>query len=224
MALEKALITVEHTGEEIRVMFNPEEYTLNKDNNFASQTVPGLRSPLLQFVNGNLRTLEMELLFDTYLPHADNSRPLRDVRDETQKIIKLLDIDSNLHAPPVLMVSWASLQFRCVLARVSQKFILFLPDGRPVRARLTVTFNEFDDAERQAKELNLQTADFTKVHIVVQSETLSAIAGRLYENPQLWRAIAIENGLADPRSIFTGQPLRVPSLPYTDPETREVIV
>jgi hypothetical protein len=66
MPLEKAQITVVHTGEKIEVLFNPEEYTLNKDNNFASQTIPGLSSPLLQFVNGNLRTLEMELFFDTY--------------------------------------------------------------------------------------------------------------------------------------------------------------
>jgi hypothetical protein len=224
MALAKAVITVEHTGEEIPVMFNPEEYTLNKDNNFVSQTIPGLRSPILQFVNGNLRTLEMELLFDTYLPHTTEAESPRDVREETQKIVKLLDIDSNLHAPPVLTVSWASLQFRCVLARVSQRFIMFLPDGRPVRARLTVTFNEFIDAEREAKEVNLQTADFTKVHVVIQGETLSGIAGRFYEDPQLWRPIAIANDIADPRAIVVGQSLQIPSLPFIDPDTREVMV
>ena len=42
------------------LLFNPEEYTLNKDNNFASQAIPGLTGPLLQFVHGNMRTLEME--------------------------------------------------------------------------------------------------------------------------------------------------------------------
>ena len=110
MGLEKAQILIEHTGEKFDVMFNPAEYTLNKDNNFASQTIPGLSSPLLQFVNGNLRTLEMELFFDTY-------EARRDVREETQRVVRLLDIDSDLHAPPVLRVSWASLQFRCVLAR-----------------------------------------------------------------------------------------------------------
>src|SRR5580704_4136416 len=134
MALAKAKITVEATGAQFSVMFNPEEYTLNKDNNFASQAVPGLSGPLLQFVHGNMRTLEMELFFDTNEP-----APPRDVREETQKVVSLLDIDSNLHAPPVLRVSWASLQFRCVLAKVGQKFIRFLDDGRPVRARLTVT-------------------------------------------------------------------------------------
>ena len=73
MGLTKARILIEHTGEQFNVMFNPEEYALSKDNNFASHTVPGLSSPLLQFVNGNLRTLEMELFFDT----TDDRRDVR---------------------------------------------------------------------------------------------------------------------------------------------------
>jgi len=224
MSLTKAQIIVEHTGEKISVMFNPEEYTLNKDNNFASQTVPGLSSPLLQFVNGNLRTLEMELLFDTYLPVSTQARPPRDVREETQRVLKLLDIDGELHAPPVVKVSWASLQFRGVLTRANQKFIMFLPDGRPVRAKLTVTFNEFIDPEREAKEVNRQTADFTKTHTVAQGETLSAIATRYYQNPLQWRPIAIASGIDDPRALTVGQTLQVPRLPFLNPETGEVLI
>jgi hypothetical protein len=223
MALERARIKNLFTGEEFTVMFNPEEYTLSKDNNFASQTVPGLGSPLLQFVNGNLRTLEMELFFDTYLPLTTEAKPPRDVREETQKIVDLLKIDSEFHAPPILEVSWASLFFRCVLARVSQRFILFVNDGRPVRARLTVSFSEFIDEEREAKEVNRQTADFSKAHTVIQGEDLSQIAGRFYGDPQLWRPIAISNGIADPRAIATGEILRIPSLPFTDRGSGEVM-
>src|SRR5262245_42929253 len=118
MGLEKAKIKNLFTDETFEVLFNPEEYTLNQDNNFASQTVPGLSSPLLQFVNGNLRTLEMELFFDTYLPHTIEKQAIRDVRDETRKVVDLMVINSKFHAPPVLEVTWGSLFLRCVLARV----------------------------------------------------------------------------------------------------------
>jgi len=220
MALVKAKIKVEHNGQEFVVLFNPEEYTINKDNNFASQTIPGLSSPLLQFVNGNLRTLEMELFFDTY----DNDLSTKpDVRKITDGFMRLMAIDPALHAPPVLKFLWSSLQFRCVLARASQKFIMFWDDGRPVRARLTVTFNEYIDLERESKEIKRETADFTKVHIVTQGETLSGIATKLYENPEIWRPIAIANDIIDPREIAVGQRLRIPSLPFTDPESGEVI-
>lgn len=216
MGLQKARITIEHTGEQLEVSFNPEEYSLNKDNNFATQAVPGLGAPILQFVSGNLRTLEMELFFDTF-------EQQRDVREETQKIVRLLQIDSDLHAPPVLRVSWASLQFRCVLARVNQRFIKFFEDGRPTRARLSVTFNEFVDPATEVKEANLQTADFSKVHVVTQGETLSGIAARLYEDARLWRPIALANGIDDPRAVFPGQALRVPALPFVDPTSGEVM-
>jgi LysM repeat protein len=220
MALVKAQITVEHTGKRFDVFFNPEEYTINKDNNFASQAIPGLSGPLLQFVHGNMRTLEMELFFDTWdTPELEK----RDVRELTNKITGLLTIDSDLHAPPVLQVSWSSLQFRCVLARASQKFIMFANDGTPVRARVTVTFNEFIDAEREAREINRQTADFSKVYTVTQGQTLSGIAAIIYDNPLLWRPIAVANNIDDPRAIETGQSLLIPALPFRDPETGEVV-
>lgn len=215
MALAKARITVEHTGQQIEVMFNPEEYSLNKDNNFASQAIPGLSSPILQFVHGNLRTLEMELFFDTTGVRSD-------VRLETQKVVDLLKIDSELHAPPVLQVAWGSLQLRCVLARANQKFIKFLEDGRPTRARVTVSFSEFIDPEREAKEVNRQTADFTKAYTVAPNDTLSDIAFRFYQDPMLWRPIAVANGIDDPRSILPGDTLHVPALPFIDPATGEV--
>jgi len=216
MALAKAKITVEATGAQFSVMFNPEEYTLNKDNNFASQAVPGLSGPLLQFVHGNLRTLEMELFFDTFEAQTD-------VRSQTNQIVQLLDINSALHAPPILRVSWASLQFRCVLTRAGQKFILFLPDGTPVRARLTVSFSEYIDPNQELKQTNRQTANFTKIHVVQQGETLSDIAGRLYNNPQLWRPIAIVNQTENPRSLEAGIELEIPPLPFINPENGEVI-
>ena len=215
MAVEKAKITIEHNGRVIPVLFNPDEYSLNKDNTFASQTIPGLSSPILQFVNGNLRTLEMELLFDTTDARTD-------VREKTQQVADLLKIDSELHAPPVLLVSWGSLQLRCVLARLGQKFVQFMEDGRPVRARLNCTFNEFVDPEREAKETNRQTADFTKVHTVTSGDTLDNLATRYYRNPNSWRPIAIANSIEEPRSLAPGRELRIPSLPFTDPETGEV--
>jgi len=215
MALAKARITIEHNGRQFEVMFNPEEYSLNKDNNFASQAIPGLSSPILHFVHGNLRTLEMELFFDTTDARTD-------VRDQTQKVVDLLKIDPDLHAPPVVRVAWGSLQLRCVLTRANQKFVKFLEDGRPTRARVTVTFSEFIDAEREAKEVNRQTADFTKIYTVQRGDTLSGIAVRFYEDPARWRPIAIANGIDDPLSLVPGQELHVPALPFTDPASGEV--
>ena len=140
----------------------------------------------------------------------------------TGKITKLLDIVPKTHAPPVLLFTWGSLSFKCVLARVTERFVMFLPTGIPVRARLQVTFNEFTNAELEAKEVKRETADYTKVHVVGQDETLALVAAHAYGKSELWRPMALRNAIDDPRRLVAGQTLQIPQLPFVDGETGEV--
>jgi nucleoid-associated protein YgaU len=215
-SLQKATITDTATDNSIEVQFNPEEYTLNRENNFAQAAVPGLSGPLLQFVHGNLKTLEMELFVDTYEAGTD-------VRAVTDQVTGLMNINEKLHAPPVLLFTWGSLSFACVLAKVSQRFIMFLPSGIPVRARLQVSFSEYTNSNVESKEIKRETADYTKLHVVGQNQTLSSVATQVYDNPALWRPIAIINEIDDPRVLSVGQRLIIPALPFRDPETGEVM-
>lgn len=225
--LEKAIIINTVTGDKIPVQFNPEEYSVNRDINYAQTAIPGLSAPITQFVNGNAQTLEMEFLVDTYEEHRSGSRIINqageDVRHLTNQIVGLMDINPEIHAPPPLIFSWGeSFEFTCVLARASQKFIMFRPDGTPVRARLQVTFNQFKNVDLEAKEIKRETADFTKRYLVGQGETLSSIAFRIYGNPALWRPIALLNDIDNPRSLPIGLELAVPQLPFLDPSSGDI--
>jgi hypothetical protein len=226
VGLEKAKITNTVTNKWIAVMFNPEEYTQTRENTFAAIGVPGRSAPIVQFVYGNQQSLEMELFLDTYEAHQICTRPLNQAGDDVRKLVRsvtdLMNIDPTTHAPPVLFFTWASLSFRCVLTRVTQRFIMFKPDGTPVRARLNVTFSQYSNAEQEAKEVKRETADYTKVHVVAQGETLSTIAYACYGNPRLWRPIALRNRIDDPRRLEVGVPLAIPQLPYRDPDSGEV--
>jgi len=227
MPLEKALITNTVTGVKIPVQFNPEEYTQSREINYAVAAIPGLSAPILQFVNGNMQTLEMELFLDSYEEHKVGSaivnKAQSDVRLLTAKVTDLMAIQPATHAPPVLLFSWGSLAFTCVLARAQQKFVMFLPDGTPVRARLNVTFNEFRNVDLEAKEVKRETSDYTKRYIVSEAETLSSIAGKEYGDPRLWRVIAIANSLQHARRLSPGLRLILPNLPYRDADTGKVI-
>jgi nucleoid-associated protein YgaU len=109
-----------------------------------------------------------------------------------------------------------------VLSRLAQRFILFHADGKPARARLQASFSEYSDASVEPKEVKRETADYAKLHVAGHGETLSAVAAQVYDNPALWRPIAIANGIADPRRLEPGQRLHIPALPFRDPETGEV--
>jgi len=220
--LEKATISNTVTGDSSEVLFNPEEYTISRDNNFAQMAIPGLRAPLLQFAHGNMQTLEMELLVDSYEAHS-GVEANSDVRELTRKITGLMDIDPTTHAPPVIIFTWGSLSFTCVLARANQRYVMFRSDGVPVRARLNVTFNEFSNAELEAKETKRETSDYSRLHIIKEGETLSSIAAGVYQNAGNWRPIAINNNIDDPFDLKVGQRLLIPQLPFRDPETGEIM-
>jgi nucleoid-associated protein YgaU len=183
--------------------------------------IPGLSGPLLQFVHGNARTLEMELFFDTYEENRQGSSQIvnqagADVRDQVMKVVGLMTIDPTTHAPPVIEFHWASLSFTCVVTRASQKFTMFLPSGRPVRATVQVTFQEYINAELENTRIGRQTADYTKRHLVRQGDSLASIAAVHYGDASQWRPIAAWNQIDDPRQLEVGRLLAVPRLPLDD--------
>jgi nucleoid-associated protein YgaU len=202
MALDKATIVNLDTREAIPVLFNPEEYTLDVGNTIAEIGIPGLQKSPVQYVRGNVRTLRMELFFDTYEQNED-------VRLHTRRITSLLDPVPTTLAPPVLLFSWSSLQFQCVLESVSQRFIMFRPSGMPVRARLTVAFKEF-----ARLEVTIEKGLFVgppTVRNIVEGETLSKLAHEYLGDPGAWREIAVANGIDDPINLEPGRQIVIPS-------------
>ena len=85
-SLEKAYIEIlagNGAGNRIKVMFNPAEYSLERANAYKSTPLPGLGSPLIQFVNGDAATLSMDLFLDDLTevaetePNDDPKAPMR---------------------------------------------------------------------------------------------------------------------------------------------------
>lgn len=216
MALEMLTILPEK-GAIIRALFNPERYTVNKAVQYAEIPIPGLDSPVLQFIRGQNEKITVELFFDT--TEDGMLDDVTDVRTETQKIYHLTKIDRDNHAPLRCWLSWgrrqlfsvgSSLDPRCVVESVNEEFTLFSPGGIPLRAKLTVTFREYKTIEEQIQENPKQSSDRTKVRTLRRGETLSLLASQEYQDPGAWRLLAEANDVADPLKILPGTQLRVP--------------
>lgn len=208
-------------GQTFEVLFNPAEYSIEKGNTFQSMSLPGLATPVTQFVTGNADTLTMELYFDTYSKSSRHGTMVQreDVRNYTRKISNLMEIDPDLHAPPLCEFIWGppigspeGIQFAGIIEKVSQKFTYFLDDGTPVRATLNVTFKEYKTIEQQLREMKLKSADRTKRREFKEGESIWLFAHVEYGDPGLWRVIANHNGLENPRIIAPGTELELPPL------------
>lgn len=190
---------------EFDVLFNPNQYGLDKSNQIAEVAIPGLQAPILQYVHGNTRSLTMELFFDTYEEQTD-------VRAYTNQVYQLLEIEASTHAPPICDISWGTFQFTGVLDHVSGKFSLFLSDGTPVRATLNVTFKEFIDVQVLVQQDPTQSADHRKTRTVKAGDRIDTIAAEEYGNAAQWRVIAAANGLDDPTILQPGDVLQLPAI------------
>lgn len=212
----------------LEVQFNPTEFTLNKGVQIAEIPIPGLDSPILQFVRGQTETLTLDLFFDTTdAGTSDNAVPVTILTDQFYQLIK---IDSQTHAPPICHFSWGGNNFPgsnmfgkgssqnrengfdCLVESVRQRFTMFSTQGIPLRATLTVTLREYKTLDKQLHQLGLMSSDHTRTHVVQRGETLNKIADVYYQDSAQWRVIADANTILDPLALEPGTILELPPL------------
>ena len=211
MTLEKLTIKAEKSNpgdfsDEIKVLFNPSEITM---------TIPGGTMGQHGLVAAASQTsLSLNLFFDTTL----QKYPPENVQKYTKKIVSLTQprIGKDQKRPPRCKLIWGTISGKdsvlladCFLETVTKKLTHFLEDGTPVRATLDCSFKEWKDPEKQKKIAN--PID-DPVRIVKRGETLSSIATEEFGDPALWRIIAKENRIINPRKLEPGTVLTIPPL------------
>jgi nucleoid-associated protein YgaU len=190
----------------IPVRFNPTQYQIVKNNTFQEIPIPGLEAGPLQFIRGTASQLTTELLLDT-------SDTLVDVRlAYTDQLRGLLDVDSELHAPPILRFTWDTQVFVGVASSMTFGYQLFTPEGIPLRCKLNLTLQEYLPVEVQVAKMDRHSPDVDKTWVVRRGDTLSDVAAGAYDDPSEWREVARANGIVDPRTLNPGTALRVPRL------------
>ena len=228
MAPQKASFKNLETGKAYEVQFNPTELNLSKSAQFAEIAIPGLDAPVQQFIHGGTETMTVELFFDQ--TDQGMAEDATSVTEQTDDFYALVKQNRDTHAPPRCLFVWAPAgtekrqkpslvndwesqapyQFVCIVESVERKFLLFSPEGIPIRARLTLKLREYQTVNRMVARL--QSADHTKVRVFERRQRLDQIASKEYNSPGEWRRIAEANNIEDPRRIPPGAVLQVPPM------------
>jgi Contractile injection system tube protein/LysM domain len=212
----------------IDFQYNPTDLEFTRNVHIAEITIPGLDSPLLQFIRGNNETLAVTLFFDTTDFGMGTKPTVNPVTTFIDKIYALTKIDPDSHAPPVCEFQWgrgfpggslpdqagnqSRTSFRCLVEQVVHKYTLFSPNGVPLRATAVLKLREYKPLTQQLNQLGLNSPDKTQVRVLRGDETLSSIAGDHYRSPGDWRVIADANAIEDPRRLRPGMFLTLPPL------------
>jgi len=189
----------------IEVLFNPTQYSVDKSVEYGEVALPGMDTPVSQFVSGDAESLSMDLLVDTYESGDD-------VGDHIEELDRLVSVDGERHAPPICKFVWGDLSFTAIVESLKKEFTLFMPDGRPVRATVSLSLKRYETVTKQLESEPRSSADRTKFRRVTGDQSLWAIAAAEYGDPGEWRRIADANDITDPRSVAAGTELVVPSI------------
>jgi len=236
--LHKLTIYYEQGGQpgqgSIEALFNPSEISLTRSAKWEQQHTVGQSGQSSAAVEQEFRsvdaeTFSIELFFDTYESRSSAmtgaraaasflpaslipGREASDVRQYTDQIARLVEVDTELHRPPVCDLRWGVFDiFTGVLTTLNQRFTLFLDDGTPVRATLTCDFIEVG-TQAQARATELHSSDVVRTRQVRRYDTLQSLAANEYGDPALWRPIATANGIVNPRDVRPGTVLTIPRL------------
>ena len=166
----------------------------------------------------------MELFVDSYEERTSNGKVV-DVRKYTDRIAKLMvaSVDySDGKRPPIIEVTWRDapadlgnkdFPFKGVMTSLRQQFVLFSEEGCPVRAKLSLSVQEYLTPAEMENRFPRRSSFPARTYSVRERDTLSGIANAMWKKPEEWRRIADANpGLSDPRLVLPGDQLEVPAI------------
>jgi hypothetical protein len=203
-------------GPDIACLFNPAQLTITRSNSWGTGKRGRLGVPVLAYLGANAGSMSFDVFFDT----TDTGEP---VTRYTDALMRLLDVDPTLSdsdrasdrlRPPTVTFHWGDLQsFAAVIKSLTVNLVYFAADGKPLRAKATITLDQCDsdsEADLPAQNPTSGTPWPHTVHRVSPGETLDRIAVKHYADPNAWRVIAEANDIRDPLSVPAGTLLAIP--------------
>lgn len=197
----------------IEVSFNPEEIKYKACANYKTELLPGT-DPLSTFSGNPPGEISMKLLFDTTMT-GDNVRE-KYIDFLLELLTPVKETSTAMAQPPRCQFLWGDfsedhLGFEAVLENLEVDYEWFLPNGRPVRAKVHVTFKTPDEHEEGQNPTSRSEA--RSIWRVIEGQTLDWIAYQEYGDTSAWRHIAQVNNLQNPRDLRAGTVLKLVPLP-----------
>jgi contractile injection system tube protein len=212
----KARLEDEDGGKKLEFHFNPTEYSVRKSGswNTAGRSMGTKGGAKPNYLGSNPQSMSLQIFFDDW--ESGKGDVVKGVEQLLDWCTPSKDSLSKEHPqPPVLKLVWGSNQHlqdhKFYLESVSAKYIMFKPDGTPVRATADISLKEVPTDPPPTNPTS-GSIHARRTHVIGQGDTLQSIANREYGKPGLWRGIAVFNDIDDPIRLQLGSRLLLPSL------------
>jgi len=207
--LKPATISATDGSATINCMFNPEFYTVKKQNDY-DQGDELVKPPKPKFKRYGRSTLTLSALhFDTY----ETGENLTETTNKLWTLMRPVKEDDPESTPPEVKFEWSTFSFTAVIKDMTIKYTLFDIKGTPVRAEVTITFIQSEDPTRYPHQNPTSgSGPIQEVRKVIQGDRLDLIAADVYGDATQWRHIATYNRIRNPKSLRPGQLITIPPI------------
>jgi len=194
---------------EYTLQINPEKYAQKHATTLTKSRTTDTAGVTTKFNVHEPQDLTFEFYFDAtgMVPGITN---LPDAIKSFKTLVYTYNGD--IHSPNYLRLLWGELNFDCRITSLDIEYVLFNPNGIPLRAKINTTFKEYLSPQKIALQAKKNSPDMTHARIAVAGDTLPLMCFRIYQDSRHYLDIARVNNLSDFRNLKPGQQIFFPPL------------
>jgi hypothetical protein len=217
--LEKVVVTgysddrFSATAGSYTLRINPATFTQSAKTTYSPNRTTDTAGRIMRYVTIEPQTVS----FEFYLDATGVIEGIDSVADEIAKFKKVAyDYNGSIHSPNYLHVVWGrALDFKCRLTSADVEYLLFDPDGTPLRAKVKASLVEFVSAAELARRANKSSPDLSLARVAVAGDSLPLMCFRIYGDSRYYLEVARYNGFIDFRNLQPGTRVLFPPLEGT---------
>jgi hypothetical protein len=203
------------TSKKFEVLLNPADYRQGKSISYNEDKTIGQLGSDQKFNAINPETLKLSLILDGtgVLEPAGSDRAPQDVQSQFRKLNSIIyKYQGNKHEPNHVRILWGSLIFYGRLDSMSAENTLFSSQGKPIRAKVVLTFKAFISNKEASLRANKSSPDLSHIVTFAAGDTLPLLCYRIYGDVSFYAKVARANNITNFRDIKLGTRLRFPPL------------
>jgi nucleoid-associated protein YgaU len=200
----------------IEFQFNPSDYRITKGANYNRTPNKSTEASNAEFTGATARTMSIRMLLVALNAQGDSDAGQADkIKDDVEQLFACCaptDQSKNSGAPsaPQVQFQWGQVVgFKAVVTTLTADYQAFLSDGRPSRVEVSLEMQEVTPPTPGQNPTSGGLAAL-RTRTMVDGDTLASIAFGEYRSPNMWRALAVANGIDDPMRVRPGTTLLVP--------------
>ncbi|MCW3464568.1 CIS tube protein [Chitinophaga nivalis] len=203
-------------GKDFVIPINPESYAQAFKVEAKQKATGGNQGSAPEYKFTNPEQLKLDFTLDNTGTIEGNILDGTPVNEQvTQLLETVYKMKGEAHKPPILKIKWGLYTFDCILANLDISYVLFKPNGEPLRAKVSATFTQYVEPVKRVAKEDKRSPDLTRSIRIADGDTLPLLCYRNYGDPALYTQVAYFNQLTSVRNLHTDDELIFPPLRNT---------